>query len=355
MSTNENDNASSINSDSVNYRKRTNSGRYYGKERTVNSLDASKTTNNATSFYRTSVVGASSTNDTVYTTSAAETERYLDEHGISLCKGPNVIQRTEYGTSAEYEQRVCLRYLQPPALPAPGALTIEEIRKPAPVRSTLTIREQPTPVDAPPPIILRERPPTPPIIPGPERKTVYISSDTVQERSVVIERHPAVQERPRDIIIERWLPYGPLPEREVIRKRIDVQEESKATCTIINYENSHSRVNRRFVVVDVYNADPKDYMARYRESVLDSTDLVQQVRRLGVNEDISSPSSISTGTRVDRKRVDYLQSRNSLCDCFTVEFTDTGLEMEYNTRPRYNDYDNLVETSGPNEYQRRID
>ncbi len=65
-----------------------------------------------------------------------------------------------------------------------------------------------------------------------------------------------------DIIIEQWLPYGPLPPREVIRKRTGYQEASRATCTIINYENSHSHVNRKFVVVDVYNADPTDYMAR---------------------------------------------------------------------------------------------
>jgi hypothetical protein len=89
-----------------------------------------------------------------------------------------------------------------------------------------------------------------------------------------------------DIIIEKWLPYGPLPPREVIRKRIDRPEASRATCTIINYENPRSHVNRKFAVVDVYDADPKDYMDRYRESLLNSTELDQQVRRMGINEDI---------------------------------------------------------------------
>jgi hypothetical protein len=89
-----------------------------------------------------------------------------------------------------------------------------------------------------------------------------------------------------DIIIERWLPYGPQREREVIVRKIGCQGESKATCTIMSYENPRPRVNRKFVVVDVYNADPDDYMARYRESLLDSSELVQQVRRVGVNEDI---------------------------------------------------------------------
>ncbi|UJR34596.1 hypothetical protein I4U23_027372 [Adineta vaga] len=337
MSLNDNDNASSVSGDYVSDRIRTDSGQNYAYDRTLN------------------IVGGSSTGDIVHTTSASETDRYLDSHGISLCKSPNVIQRTEYGASAEYEQRVCLRYLQPPPLPPPGPLTIEEIRKPGPPGSILTIREQPTIVDAPPPLVLRERPPTPPIIPGPERKTVYISSDSIQERSIVIERYPAIQEKPRDIIIERWLPYGPLPEREIIRKRIGGPPESKGTCTIINYENPHSHVNRRFAVVDVYNADPRDYTARYRDSLLDSTELLQQVRRLGVNEDISSPSTISTSTRVDRKRVDYLQSRNSLCDCFTSDVISTGAESGYGRKSRYHENGNVTEISSTTKYQRRND
>jgi hypothetical protein len=92
----------------------------YSYEHKANSFDASKATTGATALYGTSIVGASSTSDVVYTRSAAETESYLDNHGISLCKSPNVIRRTKVGESAAYEQHVCLRYLQPPALPAPG-------------------------------------------------------------------------------------------------------------------------------------------------------------------------------------------------------------------------------------------
>ena len=114
--------SSSNNLNYVSYRNHTDSGENRGLERTVNSFDASKTTTNATPLYHTSVVGASSNSDIVYTRSATETERYLDNHGISLCKSPDVIRRTEFGASAEYEQRVCLRYLQPPPLPAPGVM-----------------------------------------------------------------------------------------------------------------------------------------------------------------------------------------------------------------------------------------
>ena len=114
--------SSSNNQDYVSHRNRTDSGQKYGLERTVNGFDAAKITTNATSLYQTSVVGASSTSDIVYTRSATETERYLDNHGISLCKNPDVIRRTVVGKPVEYEQRVCLRYLQPPPLPSPGVM-----------------------------------------------------------------------------------------------------------------------------------------------------------------------------------------------------------------------------------------
>lgn len=114
--------SSSSNLNYVSYHNRTDSGQNRGLERSVNSFDGSKTTTNANSLYHTSIVGASSTSDIVYTRSATETERYLDNHGISLCKNPDVIRRTLVGKPVEYEQRVCLRYLQPPPLPAPGVM-----------------------------------------------------------------------------------------------------------------------------------------------------------------------------------------------------------------------------------------
>lgn len=96
-----------------------------------------------------------------------------------------------------------------------------------------------------------------------------------------------------DIIIERWLPYAPFPEREVIRKTVECTAEGpKPTCTIINYDNVHTRVHRSFALVDVYNADPEDYVARYRDSLLDSRELLQEVRRAGVTEDIVKSFSI---------------------------------------------------------------
>lgn len=90
-----------------------------------------------------------------------------------------------------------------------------------------------------------------------------------------------------DIIIERWLPYGPLPEREIIRRPITCYGDvAKPTCTIIKYDNPQPRISQKFVVVEVYNADPKDYAVRYSGSLLSPSELVLEARHVGIREDI---------------------------------------------------------------------
>lgn len=92
-------------------------------QHTENTSDTWKTTVNTSSINEGSVAQASSTSDnTIYTKNTAETERYLDSQGITLCKGSDVIRKTVLGDPTDYEQRVCLRYLQPPPLPKPGVI-----------------------------------------------------------------------------------------------------------------------------------------------------------------------------------------------------------------------------------------
>lgn len=123
-------------------------------------------------------------------------------------------------------------------------------------------------------------------------------------RSVVIERYATVPEKPRkriififhfffffcylgDIIIERWLPYGPRPERRTI------VEEASAAVTypeprnkVIIYEGVEARVVREFKKDGVVRGDPNDYVARYGDSLLDSATLTQMARNAGVFEDL---------------------------------------------------------------------
>lgn len=90
-----------------------------------------------------------------------------------------------------------------------------------------------------------------------------------------------------DIIIERWLPYGPQPERRTI-----VEEPSAAIAyaeprnKIIIYEGIEPRVNRKFEKEPVVEGDPASYVARYGSSLLDSETLIRLARKAGVHEDL---------------------------------------------------------------------
>ena len=78
--------------------------------------------NKTTSSYGTVTVDNSIISDTVIqTNSLKETERYL-ERAVDIYKdrSPQIIRRAATDTPVTYEQRVFVRYLQPPKLPPPG-------------------------------------------------------------------------------------------------------------------------------------------------------------------------------------------------------------------------------------------
>lgn len=139
--------------------------------------------------------------------------------------------------------------------------------------------------------------------------TRQVAASLPPPRSVVIERFATLPDKPRkriifififvlirdrcsfcfsgDIIIERWLPYGPRPERRTI------VEEASAAITypeprnkVIIYEGVEARVVREFKKDGVTRENPSDYVARYGDSLLDSATLTQMARNAGVFEDL---------------------------------------------------------------------
>ncbi|CAF4142714.1 unnamed protein product, partial [Rotaria sordida] len=94
--------------------------------------------------------------DTVINTnSAEETNRYLEKSGTNIYHDPNprIIRRARSTSPVTLEQRVLVRYLQPPAVPPPGPLIIKEVRPPQPSPPPpLVIREHPPPLPSPPPL-----------------------------------------------------------------------------------------------------------------------------------------------------------------------------------------------------------
>ncbi|CAF4954953.1 unnamed protein product [Rotaria sp. Silwood1] len=273
---------------------------------------------------------------TIVTRSVEETELYLGNHGIDLCKNPQIIRRTTTERPPTYEQRVSVRYLQPPPLPPSGSIIIKEVRpEQPPPPPPLIIREQPPPLSSQPALILRERPPTPPPILPNETVIRTLPPIPVPPRSVVIERYPPLPEKPRDIIIERWIPYGrqTTERRKIVQPAPPPREYPKPSCTIIIYGDVQGRIARKFEKLDPTNANPEDYVARYRGSLLDPTTLVQQARNLGVVEDITPPvSSLSMNVYPYGGNSDFHQSIEIISEVFSYSGANSseGMELDAN-------------------------
>ena len=90
-----------------------------------------------------------------------------------------------------------------------------------------------------------------------------------------------------DIIIERWLPYGPPPERrKIVQSAPPPARYSEPSHTIVVYDSVQTHVVRKLERLGVTEENPDAYVARYGSSLLNSASLVQQARDAGVIEDI---------------------------------------------------------------------
>ncbi|CAM4766386.1 unnamed protein product [Rotaria magnacalcarata] len=245
------------------------------------------------------------TDKVIRTSSADETNRYLATSVDHIYKdlNPKIIRRAATDRPVTYEQRVLVRYLQPPPLPPPEPLIIKEVRpEQPPPPPPLVIHEQSTHVSQAPPLILRERPPIPPPRCSSETSIRYLPPLPAPPRSVVIERYPAPPAKPRDIVIERWLPYGAQSERRtIVQPAPPPIEYPKPSYTIVAYDNVQIRIVRKLEKLGVTQENPEAYVARYGNSLLDSATLVQEARNAGVVEDISTP--LSSSSTITHRRV----------------------------------------------------
>ncbi|CAF2404341.1 unnamed protein product [Rotaria sp. Silwood2] len=280
----------------------------------VSSQESLEYTADKYASYGTTAVASELINDMViHTSSVEETNQYLKKSGNSIYKDPNpiIIRRATTEKPVALEQRVLVRYLQPPAVPPPGPLIIKEVRprQPSPL-PPLVIHERAPSLPSPPPLILRERPPTPPPHVPSETIIHTLPDILVPPRSVVIERYPSLPEKPRDIIIERWIPYEPQHEYRtiVVHASPDIKY-SQSSNTIIIYSADETLNVRKFEKLDVTQEDPTAYVVRYGSSLLDPATLVQQTCNADVIEDMSSlVSSSSIYTTTGENTVNFDQS-----------------------------------------------
>jgi hypothetical protein len=226
-----------------------------------------------------------------YSSSSAVQTYATDAQGLFQDSNPQVIRRPAPGGNVTYTQNIRVRFLQPPPVPPPGPLIIKEVRPPQPpAPPPLRIRQQAPPLPQPPPLILRERPPVPPQSIASQTVIRRLAALAVPPRSVIIERIPAAPPRPRDIIIERWVPYGAAAKRRtVVQRAAAAQQYAAPRNVIIQYEAPQVRIVRQFQNLGVQPENPQLYVQRYGAQLLDSITLVQQARAAGVVEDLSPP------------------------------------------------------------------
>lgn len=274
--------------------------------------------------------GASSSME--FTGQAAGTAYATDAQGVFQDPNPQVIKRAALGGPQVFTQRVMVRFLQPPPVPAPGPLIIKEVRPPQPPPPPpLYIRQRPPPAPPLPPLVIRERPPKLPPPIGTQIITKVLPPIPVPPRSVIIERLPPLPPKPRDVIVERWLPYRTTQKRRIIVQRAPPAPVQKPRNIIIYYEQPKARIVRRFENLGIQMANPREYVARYGTQLEDSQSLITHARRAGVIEDINPPGNSMGGAFGAQNYTTYESSNfnagaNSFAEGFsTVEDSQFGV------------------------------
>ncbi|CAF1021868.1 unnamed protein product [Rotaria sordida] len=295
------------------------------------------TTDKYTPYGTTTAAASRSINDAViHTNSLEETNQYLEKLANNIYKDPNpqIIRRATTEAPVSHEQRVFVRYLQPPAVPSPGPLIIKEVRpEQPPPPPPIIIRQHAPPLPALPPLILRERPPTPPAYIPSETVTHCLPAISVSPPSIVIKYFQPLPEKSHNIIIERWIPYEPQTQRRTIiqRARFTIKY-LQPSYTVAGYEVVPMHIVRKFEKLCVPKENPNDYVTRYGTPLLDSATLVQQARNAGVVEDISlqvRASSINTNAR--RNTVDFDRSNRIINRAFSSSGATSSEGIQLNT------------------------
>ena len=90
-----------------------------------------------------------------------------------------------------------------------------------------------------------------------------------------------------DIIIERWLPYGPPPERRtIVQHAPPPQDYLRPTHTVIIHDKTPVRIVRKIEKLGITQEDPEAYIRRYGSALLNPVTVLERARQAGVVEDI---------------------------------------------------------------------
>jgi len=211
----------------------------------------------------------------------------ISEYKIHEDRNPQVIQK-RYAGVVEFVQELAIRYLRPPTPPAAGEIIIsmgpDSAVGPAP---PLIIRQAAGRASTPEPLVLREAPPQPPQPAGPKRITISGKKNPPPPRKVVIERLPALPNKPQNVIVERWLPYSEGGKRRVVfNKAAGSAEVANPRNVVVQWEEPSVQIRQEVKYLGVIRANPAEYVQRYGSELKTHQSLPQFVK------DIRTPSEV---------------------------------------------------------------
>lgn len=202
----------------------------------------------------------------------------INEYPINEDACPEVIKKKSC-KKLEYSQEIAIRYLKPPAPPAPGEIIIkQEANKPTAPAPPVIIRQQPPRPCTPEPLIIREAPPqAPPCIPS---KLITIEGKRLPAppRKVVVERLAPMPAKPQSVLIERWLPYVEQRRKVVFQAAPPDPIVCPPKNLIIQWETPDVCIKKDIKHLGVICANPSEYIQRYGCSLKKSCDLPQFVK-----------------------------------------------------------------------------
>ena len=180
-----------------------------------------------------------------------------------------LIVRKKPAAPVNYTQQVSVKFLQPPPPQQPGDIVISQQRdvQAAPVAPRLIRQRPPLPVK-PAPLVVRERPPLAPAPIAPEHHVIPGKVIPPPPRKVVIERLPQLPQPPQDIIVERWLEYGPRARRVVFRPAPRLIPAPAPKNVLIQWDSPNVALNRQFRNLGIAAVSPAQYVAQFGASLV---------------------------------------------------------------------------------------
>ena len=196
-----------------------------------------------------------------------------------------------------FKQQVDIQLLRPPTPPPPAPIIIREIRhKPPPSNRPITIHQRLENTGqlhiskTPSPIVIRERPPIPPKHAFASKPTIiyrHLPTPPPSPPTVIVERlRPhvaAVVQKPRPILVEKWLPYPPEQKRKIIYERASPipmrnkrQANEQGKRIIVEYDQVNVIVDKDIKQrKEIKRVSPNRYVRQYGNSLFSNESLNQ--------------------------------------------------------------------------------